>query len=86
MLITGKRLDAKLTSDERQLSINTSGGEVIEQVDSAKLLGLVIDKQMSFTNHIDTLCKKLSQRIGVLVYWSVPRFCLNIEKKDVAAG
>ena len=41
-------------------------GNVLEQVESAKLLGVEIDSELSFTIHIDKLCKKLSQRIGVL--------------------
>ena len=32
----------------------------------AKLLGLEIDSELSFTYHVEKLCKKLSQRIGVL--------------------
>ena len=31
-----------------------------------KLLGLEIDSELSFTYHVEKLCKKLSQRIGVL--------------------
>ena len=32
----------------------------------AKLLGFEIDSELSFTYHVEKLCKKLSQRIGVL--------------------
>ena len=38
----------------------------IEQVDSPKLLGVTIDKHLSFDVHFEELCKKLSQRIAVL--------------------
>ena len=38
----------------------------IEQVDSQKLLGVTIDKHLSFDVHVEELCKKLSQRIAVL--------------------
>ena len=53
MLITGKRLPSKINAE-------------LELVPSAKLLGLEIDSELSFTSHVEKLCKKLSQRIGVL--------------------
>ena len=33
-------------------------GNVIKQVDKAKSLGLIIDKNLSWSNHIDMKCKK----------------------------
>ena len=39
---------------------------VIKQVDKAKSLGLIIDKNLSWSNHIDMKCKKLSSAIGAL--------------------
>ena len=53
MLITGKGLPSKINAE-------------LELVPSAKLLGLEIDSELSFTSHVEKLCKKLSQRIGVL--------------------
>ena len=41
-------------------------GTELELVPSAKLLCLEIDSELSFTSHVEKLCKKLSQRIGVL--------------------
>ena len=41
-------------------------GTELELVTSAKLLGLEIDSELSFTSHVEKICKKLSQRIGVL--------------------
>jgi hypothetical protein len=38
-------------------------GNVIKQVDKAKLLGLIIDKNLSWSNHIDMKCKKISSAI-----------------------
>ena len=38
----------------------------LELIPSAKLLGLEIDSELSFTSHVEKLCKKLSLRIGVL--------------------
>ena len=65
MLITGKRLPSKINEEM------TKGTE-LELVPSAKLLGLEIDSELSFTSHVEKLCKKLSQRIGVL---KKIRFC-----------
>ena len=44
----------------------TIKGTELELVPSAKLLGLEIDSELSFTSLVEKLCKKLSQRIGVL--------------------
>ena len=38
----------------------------LEQVESVKLLSLELDEQLSFDVHIDSLCKKISKRIGIL--------------------
>ena len=38
----------------------------LEQVQSQKLLGVIIDSQLSFNEHTDNLCKKLTQCIAVL--------------------
>ena len=38
----------------------------LEQVQSHELLGVIIDTQLNFNEHIDNLCKKLTQRIAVL--------------------
>ena len=40
-------------------------GFKVELVPSAKLPGLEIDSELSFTSHVEKLCKKLSQRIGI---------------------
>ena len=38
----------------------------LNQVHSHKLLGVTIDSQLSFDQHVDGLCKKLAQRVAVL--------------------
>ena len=40
-----------------QLKINST---VIKEVDEIKFLGVILDKKLSFDNHINYLCKKLS--------------------------
>jgi hypothetical protein len=48
------------------ININLDGN-VIKQVDKAKSLGLIIDKNLSWSNHIiDMKCKKNSSAIGAL--------------------
>ena len=58
MLITGKRLSAKMETKELDLQY--------EQVSSAKLLGLHMDKELTFNEHVHAICKKLAKRIGTL--------------------
>jgi hypothetical protein len=58
MLITGKRLDKKLESLDLQIELNNT---TIEQVDVFSLLGLKIDRRLTFDEHIDSLCNKMLQ-------------------------
>ena len=37
-----------------------------EQVSSAKLLGLHMDEELTFNEHVHAICKKLAKRIGTL--------------------
>lgn len=66
MLITGKRLKGKLSLDDQSLNIVTKTGEYLQQVQSHKLLGIMLDNELNLNDHIDMLCKKLSRRIGFL--------------------
>lgn len=63
MLVTGKRLSKKVPSTELKVYID---GEQIQQVSTQKLLGLIIDKEMSYNEHVDKLSTKLAEKIGVL--------------------
>ena len=38
----------------------------VEQVDNFKYLGTILDKNFTFTDHVDTVCKKASQRLHFL--------------------
>ena len=63
MLVTGKRLVKKIKQSSLQLHLNSTE---LEQVDSHKLLGVTVESQLTFEQHVDDLCKKLAQRIAVL--------------------
>ena len=39
----------------------------INTTSSLKLLGVIIDSNLNFSEHINTICKKASQKIGVLM-------------------
>ena len=75
MLITGRHLPSKIN----QKTTLTIKGTELELVPSAKLLGLEIDSELSFTFHVDKVCKKLSQRIGVLT--ETIRSCLPTKQR-----
>ena len=42
------------------------GNDLINQVSSTKFLGLVIDENLNFGNHVNSLCSKLSRNVGIL--------------------
>ena len=48
------------------MTIFTSKGEEIDNTTSHKLLGVYVDQDLSFNEHVEQLCKKLTKRIGLL--------------------
>ena len=62
LTITGKRLSTRIKYD---LAVVVNGKQ-LENVRCAKFLGLEIDHELTFIPHVEKLCKKLSQRIGIL--------------------
>jgi len=65
MLIDGLRLRKRLSNEGWKLEIELEGS-TLEQVENVKLLGLELDEELSFDIHIDSLCEKISKRIGIL--------------------
>ena len=63
LLVTDQRLEKKL--DSQILNLMTLGNS-IAQVNSDKLLRLIINSKLNFKEHTDELSRKLAQRIGVL--------------------
>ena len=43
------------------------GNEMIWESKAEKLLGITIDKNLNFTNHLTILCNKISQKVSALV-------------------
>ena len=74
LTICGKRLSNRIPND---IIVSVNGSQ-LENVQCAKLLGLEIDKELTFQSHVDKLCKKLSQRIGIL---KKIRHCLQIKHR-----
>ena len=66
LTITGKRLLAQIEHDFAVV-VNGKQLENVHCGQCAKLLGLEIDQELTFIPHIDTLCKKLSHRIGIIL-------------------
>ena len=86
MLITGKRLRTKVSPGEEVLDIHMNDATTLEQVTSHKLIDLTVDQDLTFDDHIDSTCKNLAKRIGLLrsdsilstdegTYYSVLHFC-----------
>ena len=42
------------------------GDELIWESDEEKLLGVTIDKNLNFSSHLNTLCKKVGQKVAAL--------------------
>ena len=42
------------------------GDEKIWESQSEKLLGMIVDKKLSFDLHLKTLCKKMNQKVSAL--------------------
>ena len=63
LVVTRKRLTNKIVASSLNLHLGNSN---IEQVDSQKLLRLIIDRHLSFDIQVEELCKNLSQRIALL--------------------
>ena len=65
ILISGKRLKAKITPENRTLNIKLND-DLLEQEHTVKLLGFNIDEDLNFDTHVDTIAMKPPKRIGIL--------------------
>ena len=60
MLLTTRQKRQSLSSDLPPIFIDNIQ---IEEVDSHRVLGITIDHNLSWSNHVDSLCKTLSRRV-----------------------
>ena len=61
MFITGTRLRTKIGGTTvNEMRIFTSKGEELDNTTSHKLLGVYVDQDLSFDEHIEQLCEKLA--------------------------
>ena len=77
LLITGKRLAKKISREDTQLSVVTSEANTLEQVATAKLLGLELDSDLCFSSRVGKLCRNLAQKIDVL---NKIKLCLPVKQ------
>lgn len=61
MVLGTKKNCKKFTSLHLDVKMNN---EKIEQVKEIKYLGVVLDPQLGFHNHVDYICKKIGKKIG----------------------
>ena len=63
LMIIRSRQRLHAQCDEIDISIDD---KTIKRVDHTKSLGLIIDAQLSWSKHVDEICKKASSAIGAL--------------------
>ena len=51
------------TNEEKSISV---GGKKIQNSNSEKLIGVIIDNKLSFTEHLHKICYKTSQKPNAL--------------------
>ena len=74
-LVTGKRLRKRIVQDSGKQEVKTDNAEIVN-VKNHKLLGKIIDEDLTYEAHVDELCNKLSKRLGLLRHIS-PYFKKN---------
>ena len=71
LMIIGSRQRLNTQCDEVDIRIDD---EMIKRVDRTKSLGLTIDDRLSWSNHVDEICRKVSSAIGALKRNSIRPF------------
>ncbi len=58
----------------------TVNGEQLERVDEYKYLGMIFEKNLNWQNHIDKMCAKISQQLGLLqrIKFCIPNLTLRM--------
>ena len=76
MLITTRQKRQNLVTNLPPLTIKT---DVIEEVQDHKVLGITIDNNLSWTPHVNALCKKISTKVSQL---SRLKHFVNFEREN----
>ena len=68
MVLNEKKTKAMVVASSRKLSALSSivNGSLIEPVTHERVLGIHLDQSLNWTFHNDILCKRISQRLGIL--------------------
>ena len=71
MVLNEKKTKAMFVASSRKLSELSSiaipvNGSLVEPVTHERLLGIHLYQSVNWTFHVDILCKKISQRLGIL--------------------
>ena len=77
LLVKGKCLQRHMDQDSGKLEVVMDTAE-IEQVASHKLLGLIIDEDLTYKVYVNECCNKLSERLGLLHHINSTIYCLTI--------
>ena len=72
-----------LFSGNDNVSANIDDYTIISQ-NKNKLLGIILDSKLSFADHINSLCKKASQKLNALARIA-PYMCLEKRKTVIKA-
>ncbi len=70
MLLCGSR--SKFRGNELHVSLPNDNNCSLEHVHSVKYLGVEVDEHLSFSQHIDKLCRKIKSRTGMM--WRMRNF------------
>jgi Reverse transcriptase (RNA-dependent DNA polymerase) len=62
LMVLGTR--AKCNQFDSEVHVIKINDTVVQRVDEMKYLGVIVDPQLTFSNHINFLCKKLGKKIG----------------------
>ena len=62
-MVIGSRQRLSVQCDDVEIKI---GDQIIKRVDHTKSLGLTIDAHLSWSKHVEEICKKVSSAIGAL--------------------
>ena len=82
MLVTTWQKRISMPESDRELSVHMNGLE-LENVSSEKLLGVIVNKNLSWEEHIDSMVSKINRKLALL---RRIKGCLPIESRKMFAN